>query len=58
MAGKVVHSNTIPDDNREAIIVMVNVPMELELDVSGAVDHGAGLFVVPFYLRAQSLLGY
>jgi hypothetical protein len=58
LAGRTVRSDEIPDDNSEAIISMVGNPEDLDLDIAAAVDHGDGLFVVPFSLRTECLLDY
>jgi hypothetical protein len=58
LAGRTVRSDEIPDDNSEAIVSMVGEPADLSLDIAAAVDHGDGLFVVPFSLRTECLLDY
>ena len=58
LAGRTVRSADIPDDNSEAIVSMVGGPVDLDLDIVVAVDHGNGLFVVPFSLRTECLLDY
>lgn len=58
LAGQTVRSDEIPDDNSQAIISMVDEPTDLAIDIDAAVDHGDGLFVVPFSLRTECLLDY
>jgi hypothetical protein len=58
LSGRTVSSDQIPDDNSSAIIDMVGSPTDLDLRVTDAVDHGQGLFVVPFFLRVECLLSY
>lgn len=58
LAGQAVRSDQIPDDNSEAMISMVGEPVNLDLEISAAVDHGGALFVVPFSLETECLLDY
>jgi hypothetical protein len=58
LVGETVRSADIPDDSSEAIISSVADPTDVTLDVSGAVDHGNGLFVVPFSLQTDCLVDY
>lgn len=58
LAGRTVESDEIPDDNSEATISGVGSPVDLDLDIAAAVDHGEGSFVVPFSLRIECLLDY
>lgn len=58
LAGKTVRHAAIPDDNNEAIILMVGEPQEVEFDFANVEHYGDGELSVPFTANVDCTLNY
>lgn len=58
LAGREVEHHSIPSDNSDARIDMVDDPTDVEIDWDNAEDYGPGVVRVPFTCQSEVLLDF